>query len=71
MVEVELNDITQVEAEVQKLYQLLQQSVAQEIQHPGMQLHHLVKLKNPKVVITPLSTMNPCQISALDRVRLR
>jgi hypothetical protein len=34
-VEVELNDITQVEAEVQKLYQLLQQSVDQEIQHPG------------------------------------
>jgi len=34
-VEVELNDITQVEAEVQKLYQLLQQSVDQEIQQPG------------------------------------
>jgi len=34
-VEVELNDITQVEAEVQKLYQLLQQSVDQEIQHTG------------------------------------
>ena len=34
-VEVELSDITQVEAEVQKLYQLLQQSVDQEIQHPG------------------------------------
>jgi hypothetical protein len=34
-VEVELTDITQVEAEVQKLYQLLQHSVDQEIQHPG------------------------------------
>ncbi len=34
-VEVELSDITQVETEVQKLYQLLQQSVDQEIQHPG------------------------------------
>ncbi|MBB5033801.1 MULTISPECIES: hypothetical protein [Prosthecobacter] len=34
-VEVELNDISQVEAEVQKLYQLLQQSVDQEIQQPG------------------------------------
>ncbi|WP_395730416.1 hypothetical protein [Prosthecobacter sp.] len=34
-VEVELSDITQVEAEVQKLYQLLQQSVDQEIQQPG------------------------------------
>jgi len=34
-VEVELTDITQVEAEVQKLYALLQQSVDQEIQHPG------------------------------------
>ncbi len=34
-VEVELTDITQVEAEVQKLYQLLQQSVDQEIQHTG------------------------------------
>jgi len=34
-VEVELSDITQVEAEIQKLYQLLQQSVDQEIQHPG------------------------------------
>ncbi len=34
-VEVELTDITQVEAEIQKLYQLLQQSVDQEIQHPG------------------------------------
>ena len=34
-VEVELTDITQVEAEVQKLYALLQHSVDQEIQHPG------------------------------------
>ena len=34
-VEVELTDITQVEAEIQKLYVLLQQSVDQEIQHPG------------------------------------
>ncbi len=34
-VEVELSDITQAEAEVQKLYQLLQHSVDQEIQHPG------------------------------------
>jgi hypothetical protein len=34
-VEVELSDITQVETEVKKLYQLLQQSVDQEIQHPG------------------------------------
>ncbi len=34
-VEVELSDITQVEAEVQKLYQLLQHSVDQEIQHAG------------------------------------
>jgi len=34
-VEVELSDITQVESEVQKLYQLLQHSVDQEIQHPG------------------------------------
>ena len=34
-VEVELSDITQVDAEVQKLYQLLQHSVDQEIQHPG------------------------------------
>lgn len=34
-VEVELSDINQVEAEVQKLYQLLQHSVDQEIQHPG------------------------------------
>jgi hypothetical protein len=34
-VEVELTDISQVEKEVQRLYQLLQQSVDQEIQHPG------------------------------------
>ncbi len=34
-VEVELTDITQVEEEIQKLYQLLQNSVDQEIQHPG------------------------------------
>ena len=34
-VEVELTDITQVEAEIQKLYALLQQSVDQEIQQPG------------------------------------
>jgi hypothetical protein len=34
-VEIELTDISQVEAEVQKLYQLLQHSVDQEIQHPG------------------------------------
>ncbi|MBB5037542.1 hypothetical protein [Prosthecobacter dejongeii] len=34
-VEIELTDITQVEAEVQKLYQLLQHSVDQEIQEPG------------------------------------
>ncbi|MBS0174603.1 MAG: hypothetical protein JSR64_11250 [Nitrospira sp.] len=34
-VEIELTDITQVESELQKLYQLLQQSVDQEIQHPG------------------------------------
>ena len=34
-VEVELTDITQVEAEVQKLYQLLQHSVDQEIQQTG------------------------------------
>jgi hypothetical protein len=34
-VEVELTDITQVEAEIQKLYALLQQSVDQEIQHTG------------------------------------
>lgn len=34
-VEVELTDLSQVEAEVQKLYQLLQHSVDQEIQNPG------------------------------------
>ena len=34
-VEVELTDITQVEAEVQQLYALLQHAVDQEIQHPG------------------------------------
>ena len=34
-VEVELTDITQVENEVQKLYELLQHSVDQEIQSPG------------------------------------
>ncbi len=34
-VEIELSDISQVEGEVQKLYQLLQNSVDQEIQHPG------------------------------------
>lgn len=34
-VEVELTDISQVESELQRLYQLLQQSVDQEIQHPG------------------------------------
>lgn len=34
-VEIELADITQAEAEIQKLYQLLQHSVDQEIQHPG------------------------------------
>jgi hypothetical protein len=34
-VEVELTDLSQVEAEVQRLYQLLQHSVDQEIQHPG------------------------------------
>jgi len=34
-VEIELTDITQVESELQKLYQLLQTSVDQEIQHPG------------------------------------
>lgn len=34
-VEVELIDISQVEAESQRLYALLQQSVDQEIQHPG------------------------------------
>ena len=34
-VEVELTDITQAEAEVQRLYELLQHAVDQEIQHPG------------------------------------
>jgi hypothetical protein len=34
-VEIELADITQAEAEIQKLYQLLQHSVDQEIQNPG------------------------------------
>ena len=34
-VEVELTDITQVEGEIQKLYELLQHSVDQEIQHTG------------------------------------
>ncbi len=34
-VEIELTDITQAEAEIQKLYQLLQHSVDQEIQNPG------------------------------------
>jgi hypothetical protein len=34
-VEVELTDITQVESELQRLYQLLQQSVDQEIQNVG------------------------------------
>ena len=34
-VEVELTDISQVESELQRLYQLLQHSVDQEIQHPG------------------------------------
>ena len=34
-VEVELTDITQVEQEIQKLYDLLQHSVDQEIQHVG------------------------------------
>jgi hypothetical protein len=34
-VEVELNDLSQAEAEIQKLYELLQHAVDQEIQHPG------------------------------------
>jgi hypothetical protein len=34
-IETELTDITQVEAEIARLYGLLQQSVDQEIQHPG------------------------------------
>ena len=38
-IEIELSDITQAEAEIQKLYQLLQQSVDQEIQNPGYVPH--------------------------------
>lgn len=34
-IETELSDITQAEAEIARLYSLLQQSVDQEIQHPG------------------------------------
>lgn len=34
-VEVELTDLSQAEAEIQKLYELLQHSVDQEIQQPG------------------------------------
>lgn len=34
-VEIELTDITQVESELQKLYEMLQHSVDQEIQNPG------------------------------------
>lgn len=34
-VEIELTDISQVEQQIRKLYQLLQFSVDQEIQHPG------------------------------------
>jgi hypothetical protein len=34
-IETELSDITQAEAEITRLYGLLQQSVDQEIQHPG------------------------------------
>ncbi len=34
-VEIELTDITQVEGELQRLYELLQHSVDQEIQNPG------------------------------------
>ncbi|MDZ4405935.1 hypothetical protein [Prosthecobacter sp.] len=34
-VEIELTDISQVQAEVQQLYALLQHAVDQEIQHPG------------------------------------
>ena len=37
-IETELNDITQAEAEITRLYSLLQQSVDQEIQHPGFVL---------------------------------
>ena len=36
-------------------------------QEAGMQLHHLVKLKNPKVVITPLPPMSPPQQTRLFR----
>ena len=36
-------------------------------QEAGMQLHHLVKLKNPKVVITPLPSMSPAQQTRLFR----
>ena len=33
----------------------------------GIQIHHLVKLKNPKVVITPLPSMSPPQETRLYR----
>ena len=33
----------------------------------GIQIHHLVKLKNPKVVITPLPSMSPQQETRLYR----
>ena len=36
-------------------------------QESGMQLHHLVKLKNPKVVITTLPPMSPGQETRLFR----
>ncbi|MBB5033800.1 RecB family exonuclease [Prosthecobacter vanneervenii] len=36
-------------------------------QETGMQLHHLVKLKNPKVVITTLPPMSPGQETRLFR----
>ena len=36
-------------------------------QETGMQLHHLVKLKNPKVVITPLPSMSSAQQTRLFR----
>jgi putative RecB family exonuclease len=36
-------------------------------QETGMQLHHLVKLKNPKVVITSLPPMSPPQQTRLFR----
>jgi putative RecB family exonuclease len=36
-------------------------------QEKGMQLHHLVKLKNPKVVLTPLPPMSPQQETRLYR----